>query len=117
MPLEQERAERERLRGGPINALARFEHALAIVEEALDRAVDPKPGRNLRQPLSNFLEGASRNAGLAAACLVHVLLRRLEAGPAAIEPIGLVRLSPARPRTPGRAWCAKPPSSPRPRPR
>src|SRR5215208_1880537 len=92
MPLEQERAERERLRGGPINALARFEHALAIVQEPLDRAMHVKSSRNFDQAPSEVLQGFGWKARLSATRVVHVLVRSLDAGPAAVEPVGLVGL-------------------------
>ena len=40
MAFDQQRAERQRLGHGPVDALAGFHHLLAVIEKALDRAVD-----------------------------------------------------------------------------
>src|SRR3954468_19324254 len=91
---EQERAEGERFRGGPVDPLARLEHALAVVEEALDRAMEMESGRNRGNVTAEILQGLGWKAGLAPARIVGVFPRRLEAGPASVEPIALVRLVP-----------------------
>jgi hypothetical protein len=89
---EQERTEGERFASGPIEALAGLQHLLAVVEEALDRAVDVEALRHRGdlEPISRRRSTAT--PGLAAARIVHVLAHGLEAGPAAVEPIGLVGL-------------------------
>ena len=118
MALEQQRAEGERLGHRPVDALAGLHHLLAVVEEALDRAVDVEALRNRGERLADLLDGLDRIAGLAAARIVRILAHGLEARPAAVEPVGLVGLVVlARCRTRHRASSASSPSSPRPRPR
>ena len=92
MALEQQRAEGERLGHGPVDALAGLQHLLAVVEEALDRAVEVEALRHRGERLADLLQGLDRDAGLAAARIVLILAHGLEARPASVEPVGLVGL-------------------------
>ena len=62
----------------------------AVVEEALDGLVDVEAFRRHGDALGDELQPVEVDAGLAAAVVVGEILRRLEAGPAAVEPVGLV---------------------------
>ena len=88
--LEQERAEGERLAGRPVDALAALDRLAAVVEEALDRPVDVEAFRHRRDLAADLRQRLDRDAGIAAARIVGIA-RRLHAGPAAVEPVGLVR--------------------------
>ena len=91
MAFLEQRAERQRLAGRPIDAFTGFDRLGAVVEKALHRAVDVEAVRHPGDGLADCLELVDRQAGIAAARIVGVL-RSLEAGPAAVEPIGLVGL-------------------------
>src|SRR5215813_12254347 len=91
MALAQERAERERLRGRPVDAFAGLDRLGAGGEEALDGAVDVEILRHRRDLAADLLQLLDSEAGIAAARVVGHF-RDLEAGPAAVEPIRLVRL-------------------------
>ena len=68
-----------------------FSIALAVVEEALHRAVNAEALRHLGDLAADILQRRDIDAGDAAARIV-LLARGLEAGPLAVEPVGLVRL-------------------------
>jgi hypothetical protein len=70
---EQERAEGQGLGHGPVEPLAGVQHLLAVVEEALDRAVEMEALRHLGQRIADPLQGLGRDAGLAAAGIVGIL--------------------------------------------
>src|SRR5262245_53272097 len=88
-PLGQQRAERERLAGRPIDPLAGLDRLAPVVEESLDRAVDVEVLGDRRDLAADLLERIERHAGVAAARIVGVA-RRLEAGPAPVEPVRAV---------------------------
>src|SRR6516165_3809826 len=91
MAFEQQRAERERLGGCPIDARARFDRLAAVVQETLEGPVQVETLRYRGDLRSDFFERRERSAGMAAARVVGVA-SRLDIGPAAVEPIGAVRL-------------------------
>src|SRR5687767_13470213 len=91
MAFLEQRAERQSLAGRPIDAFAGFDRLGTVVEETLHRAVNMEAVRHVGDGLADRLEFVDRQAGIAAARIVGVL-RSLEAGPAAVEPISLVRL-------------------------
>ncbi len=82
-----QRAESERLGGGPVEPLAGLEHLLLGLQNTAERAVDIEALRHRRQDLAESLEPVSLDAGIAAPGLA---LRDLETGPAALEPVGFV---------------------------
>src|SRR6185437_27808 len=84
-------AEGKRLRRGPIDSLACLDRLCAIVEKTLDGLMDLKIRRNGRDLLADLAQRLHRNAGIAAT-RVFDLTRGLQAGPAAVEPVGFVRL-------------------------
>ena len=75
----------------PVDSLSGLDHLAAIVEEALDRAVHVEAFRRLVQLEAEHLEMVDIDARFAATVVV-TLGDGLEAGPAAIEPVGLVGL-------------------------
>src|SRR5690606_27688389 len=87
--LEQDRAEGQRLGRRPVDALAGRDRLAAVLEEAADGAVDLEVRRNLGQLLADLLQRLQRHGGLAAALLVLVV-GGAQAGPSAVEPVGLV---------------------------
>ena len=89
--LDQQRAERQRLAGRPIDAFAGLDRLAAVLQKALDGAVGVEARREGGDLLTDLLERLERRAGLAAARIV-VVARRRHAGPAAIEPVGAVGL-------------------------
>src|SRR6186997_1603474 len=91
MTVQQQAAEGERFAGRPVHALAAFDRLAAIVEKALDRLVNLEILRNGRDLLPDLPEDLLVHAGIAAARIVGIAAR-LQSGPAAIEPVGLVRL-------------------------
>src|SRR5207247_4769468 len=86
----QQRAESQRLAGRPVDALAGVDRLGAGGEEALDGAVGMKALRHRGDLLSDLAQLLDREAGVAAPRIVRHL-RDLEAGPAAVEPVGFVR--------------------------
>ena len=62
----------------------------AVVEEAKDGLVDLEALRRGGDALADLLQAVDVVAGVAAAVVLDHVLRRLEAGPAAVEPVGLV---------------------------
>src|SRR5262249_47313443 len=91
MPFLKQRAEGERLTGRPIDPLTGFNRLGAIFKETLDGLVRSKVRWNDGDLLANIAQHSGIDAGVAAARIVGVA-RRLHAGPAAVEPICLVRL-------------------------
>src|SRR5712671_5187710 len=89
--LLQQRAERQRLAGCPVNAGAGIDGLHAIVEETLDGAVNAETVRHLGDLAANVLQDGNIDASNAAA-RVFFYIADLEAGPFAVEPVGLVRL-------------------------
>src|SRR5215471_19809744 len=87
--LGQQRAEGERLRGRPVDVLPRVDRLAAVLKEAQQRAVQMKARLERSDLLANLLELGNIDAGLAATRIFRVA-RGLEAGPAAVEPIGFV---------------------------
>src|SRR5665647_3944946 len=62
-----------------------------MIEEALDGLVNGEALRNRGDLLADLAQRCERDAGIAAARVLGIA-RRLEAGPAAVEPVGLVGL-------------------------
>ena len=91
MAFLQQRAERQRFAGRPIDADAAVDRLHAIVEEARDGAVDAETIRHLGDPAADVLQHRCIDTG-DAATRVFFLVGDLEAGPFAVEPVGLVRL-------------------------
>src|SRR5262249_59821170 len=85
MAFEQQRAERQRLAGCPVDAFAGLDRLVAALQEALDGAVDVEPLGDGGDFLADRLENGDRRAGLAAARIVDVA-RRPDVGPAALQP-------------------------------
>ena len=73
MSVEQERAERQRFAGRPVDALAGLDRLAAIVEKALDRLVRVEAVRHRGDLLADLLERLDRDAGVAAAWIVDVV--------------------------------------------
>src|SRR5258707_14885529 len=92
MAVEQQRAERQRLAGCPVDALPGLDRFLTRIEEALDRAVDMEALRHLGDLAADILQRLDRDAGVAAARIVAHRRGGFHAGPAAVEPVGVVRL-------------------------
>src|SRR5208282_779752 len=86
----QERAEGERFGGRPIDPLAALDRGAAVLEEAQNGLMDLEAFRRRGDPLADLPQAIELDAGLAAAIVVDDVLRRLDARPAAVEPIGLV---------------------------
>ena len=91
MAFEQQRAERQRLGGRPVDAFAGLDRLAARIEEALDGAVDVEALRHRGELPADLLQRLDRDAGVAAARIVD-RAGGLHAGPAAVEPVGLVGL-------------------------
>src|SRR6185437_16637116 len=91
VPLLQQGAECKRLGRGPIDPLTCPNCLCAVVEETLDGFVDMEIRRNDCDFLADLAQHFDCNTGIAAAWVLD-LTRRLQAGPAAVEPVGLVRL-------------------------
>ena len=87
--LLEKRAEGERLGGRPVDADAGLDRLPPRVEEALDGAVDVEVRRHLGEADADLLQLPDRDAGDAASRRVAGL-GGLEAGPDAVEPVGLV---------------------------
>src|SRR6478735_4341267 len=64
--LGEDRAERQRFAGRPVDARARLDRLLPAVEEAAHGAVDVECLRRLDQPRSDVLKAAEIDAGMAA---------------------------------------------------
>src|ERR1700733_3984599 len=89
--LLQQGAERQRLAGRPVDADPGVDRLRAVVEEALDGAMNTEAVGDLGNLAADILQNGSGDAGYAAAC-VFFLVGNLEARPLAVEPVGLVRL-------------------------
>ena len=89
MAVEQQRREGERLAGRPVDAHAGLDRLAAGIEEALDGAVHVEALGHRGDLVADVLERLDRDAGIAAPRIV-VIARRLDVGPAAVEPIGAV---------------------------
>src|SRR6476661_4894043 len=87
----QQGTEGKRLSRGPIDPLARLDRLCAIVEKTLDRLMNLEIRRDHCDLLADLAQRFDRDAGIAAARVFN-LTRRLQASPAAVEPVGLVRL-------------------------
>ena len=117
MAFQQQRAERQRLGGRPVDALPGLDRLAARIEEALDGAVDVEALRHRGELLAHVLQRLDRDAGVAAARIVD-RAGDLHAGPAAVEPVGVVGLvALARLLLGVEPVRASRPSSSRPRPR
>src|SRR5215216_5135057 len=90
-PFLQQRTERQRLAGRPVDADAVVDGFGAVFQEALDGAVNPKTVRYLGDLAPDILEDVDVDAGDAAAGFLF-LIGGLEAGPLAVEPVCLVGL-------------------------
>src|ERR1700734_1316566 len=89
MAFEQQRTERQRLAGRPVDIGAGLDRLAAAVKEPVERAMQMKARRQRGDLVADLLEFCDLDAGMAAARTVG-LARPLETGPAAVEPIGLV---------------------------
>src|SRR4029079_10263774 len=91
MAFLQQRAERQRLAGRPVDADAVVDRFGAVFEVALDGAVNAETVRHLGDLAPDILQDSGIDAGDAAAGILF-LIGGFEAGPFAVEPVGLVRL-------------------------
>src|SRR4029079_1524675 len=91
MAFLQQRAERQCLAGRPVNADAVVDRLRAVLQETLDGAVNPETVGHLGDLAADILEDVDVAAGDAAPCIL-LLVGGLEAGPLAVEPVGLVGL-------------------------
>ena len=91
MAFLEQRAKGEPLGGGPIDALARLDRLGAMIEEALDGLVDVEALRDRCDFLTDSAQLGDIDAGIAAARILD-FAGGLEPRPAAVEPVGLVRL-------------------------
>src|ERR1700692_587147 len=89
VPRWQHQAEGERLAGRPIDIGAGLDRFAAAIKKPIERAMQVKTLRQRCDLVADLLELCDLDAGMAAARIVG-LARSLEAGPAAVEPIGLV---------------------------
>src|SRR6185437_5251885 len=89
MAFEQKRAESQRLGGGPVDIFPRFDRRAPVFQETLQRAVEMEIGRERRDLAADILEGRDLDAG-AATARIFAVGGAFEAGPAAVEPVGLV---------------------------
>src|SRR5208337_3755095 len=87
----EQRGEGERLGGRPVDALSARDRVPAIFEEAQNRLVDVEGFGRRGDSGADLLQPLDADAGLAAAVVVDDVLLGLDAGPASVEPIGLVR--------------------------
>ncbi len=88
--LHQEGAEGERLAGRPVDAVAAVDRLAAILQEALDGAMGAEALRDDADLAADLPQQVERRPGMAAARVVGIA-RRLDIGPAAVEPVGAVR--------------------------
>ena len=86
----EQRAERQRLAGRPVEILARLEHVALGVEDAREGLVDLEALGNLGQRAAEAVEQLLLDAGIDAAARGLGIGGRAEAGPAAGEPVRLV---------------------------
>src|SRR2546423_14150424 len=87
--IDQQRAEAERLRRRPVDAFAGLDRLGAGVEEALHGAMHVEILWHRGDLLADLTQRIERDAGVAAARVVMVA-RRLDLGPAAVEPVGAI---------------------------
>ena len=93
MAVEQQRAEGQRLGGRPVDALAGLDRlARASSRKRWMVRWTWKPCGTAVILLADVLERLDRDAGVAAARIVVDRARAFDAGPAAVEPVGLVGL-------------------------
>ncbi len=85
----EQRAESERFPCRPVDAAAALDRLLAVVDEASDRAVDRQSLRQIGEPGADFAQRLQRHRGSAPPRPVAGL-GDLDAGPGAVEPVGLV---------------------------
>ncbi len=90
--LVEQRAESQGFARSPIHAFAALDHLAAIVEEALYRLVQAEAARRCGDARGDLLDLGDFDAGHAAPIVVDHVLRNFEAGPAPVEPVGLVGL-------------------------
>ncbi|EGE56100.1 hypothetical protein RHECNPAF_750063 [Rhizobium etli CNPAF512] len=88
---DDERSERKRFRHRPVEAFAALDHVGAVFHETLDRAMGVEACRDLGELAADLLQRLHRHGGLAAALFV-LIVGRAQAGPLAVQPVGLVRL-------------------------
>src|SRR5580704_10107846 len=91
MALLQQGAERQRLAGRPVDADPGVDRLRAVVEEALNGAMNAEAVGDLGDLAADILQNGSGDTGHAAA-RVFFLVGNLEARPLAVEPVGLVGL-------------------------
>ena len=89
--LQQQRAERQRLAGRPVDAAALLQHRLLGFELAGDARMHLEAGRHARQRRADLLQ-RRRGDGGGFLLTLEFGLRRMEAGPVALQPVRLVRL-------------------------
>src|SRR5262249_14440405 len=89
MAFEQQRTERKRLGGGPVDAGTGFDRSAAVHQEALQGPVQMRAGRDSRDLPSDVLERSDLDACRAAARILGVA-RGGVTRPVAVEPIRLV---------------------------
>ena len=92
MAFVNQRTERKRFSGGPINTFAGLDRLATILHEALDRAMHVEAFRNRAQAASEFFHHVGRQAGLAAARIVRHRISGAQTGPAVVKPVSLVGL-------------------------
>ena len=86
------RPEGERLAHRPIDALASLDHFAPVFDKALDGAMEMETLWNRGEAKPDFGKPRTVDAGAATAILLGAGRCRPQAGPAAIEPIGLAGL-------------------------
>ena len=86
--LIEQRREGKMLAHRPIDAGACIDHLAATLQQALDRLVGVEILRDCRDAPANLLQRVDSNARITAPRLVF---GKADVGPAAIEPVGLVR--------------------------
>src|SRR6478735_11844659 len=87
MPFDHQRAECQRLGRRPVDAVAGLDRMATVLQETLDGPVRVETLRYACDLQPDLLEHLERRAGMAAARIVGVA-RRLDVGPAAVEPVG-----------------------------
>src|SRR6516164_4184496 len=95
MAFEQQRAKGKRLGRGPVDACAGLDRLAALLEKALDDPMQVKTLRHRGDLLADIAQRGESGASAAAARIVGVA-RRLDVGPAPVEPVravGLVALA------------------------
>src|SRR6516165_5182635 len=89
MALEQERAEGERLGRRPVEPAAGLDRLAAVLQETLDGPMRVEALGDGGDLLADVLQSLDRNPGIAAPRIIEIA-RRLDLGPAPVEPIGAV---------------------------